>query len=460
MAEADNRGRTYSAIRPYMPAWKNLRDMVISFFTGPVISVLPFIRSNIGYRTISLFTIWTQFAFFMMVTFWSFFFTTVYKAYTLPTHTRVSGFSLFHFMNPYPLTYGVCFVILALIERRSRWDELGRGKFWFTYSRGVSRLHPLFPNVGRPDYVERFADPALVFVAAVVALPFSYVMAAWLLYCAVATFLVEQLIADKILDETLDVIDNALLAEAHEQAHRHLREGQAASAQASMHAAAQRGFSINTDAQDIQDAIARRKRREQAEQAQQTPEAAATVAAGAAQLEAPEPAQAYYEPPQARSEAKAPARPMNRWLIVAVFLVPVLIVAGYFGMHRSTSPGVAQASAAPFIAAGVWKGSVQLSGGQVGNVDMALQEFGGQLAGTLSQSVIGGAGPRFVIYNVTGQAISGALQLNETSIRKQSAGSRWCLVTGLRFTPQPDSSISASWSPAKGCEGGKMALRR
>jgi hypothetical protein len=275
--------------------------------------------------------------------------------------------------------------------------------------------------------------------------PFTKLLALWIILAGICLALCEQIQADILLNRLLDSMDALFLQEVAAQEYRFFKGGGKGRGPGPEEAK-KRGFGSNPDAEDIQRSITRRKEREAAERAargepepgdEPTEEPEGAKEAGGPR-EAP--------PPKFRAEAARAAQPQpagyatykpqrfQPWMIVVVFLVPILGVMGYLMARKPqpSSPDAATTSnilnATPMNAAGTWTGYVQW-GGKKMNAVLTLSQSGANVIGTLVESLDGPPAQSATI-RVTGQVTGETIELQETSLADHSYQTSWCLVPG------------------------------
>lgn len=178
---------------------KRQRLNYVSFFFGsPALTVRVFLRRKLGYRTLSTTKI---------------FFTCLFIVY-LPfivdfiPHPRTLKAD---FQNSLIVFAVACYVI-AYIQKWMRWNELGRGKFWHSYSEGISWFSflPLSESI-----CNRFIDPLICFIVGlIIAATFSDYLGGWLMFSAVSLYMVEIALHEARIEQLLDQIDGMCEAEA------------------------------------------------------------------------------------------------------------------------------------------------------------------------------------------------------------------------------------------------------
>jgi hypothetical protein len=171
-----------------------IRDYFFEIFLiAPSLPLVMLLRRNIGYRTLTPWVCILGFFYVSLAAWFS-------MAGALVKSTNgIGAFILF----------GISFAYagLSFYWRRVAWGKIRNGELWHTRSRGVSFLNvlPLPYNM-----VQRFVEPILAAVVAIVLFSVFPVLALWLFVAALCLLCLEQLIFDRQLNAMLDQYDGII----------------------------------------------------------------------------------------------------------------------------------------------------------------------------------------------------------------------------------------------------------
>ena len=169
----------------------------------PAITVMVFIRHKLGFR--------------MMKPIWLVIMTVIILVVSAVAGDVAKPFaSLF-------VIYALAMLGLGLYQRYLRWGDLAKGVRWHTYSPGLSYLEmlpiPPFFLVKRRLY--RFVDPLACAIAGLLLALLSRALGAWVLFSALALYIYEQALYERMLEQDLDILDGLVAAEIQGEVAKH-----------------------------------------------------------------------------------------------------------------------------------------------------------------------------------------------------------------------------------------------
>lgn len=162
---------------------------VALFFATPV---LIFIRRKPGYRFLNPIQILVMF----------------FLLSLLSGATEASGEAAAFAIS---LIFAWATLIVGLIKRRARWQEIKRGVAWHTRSRGVSWLTGILPF--SDSMIKRYFDPLAILAVGLLSLTFDRYLGYYLIFAAFCLFLFEAWDYEQSLNKMLDMLDNLVDSE-------------------------------------------------------------------------------------------------------------------------------------------------------------------------------------------------------------------------------------------------------
>ena len=177
-------------------------DIVLWLLEFPALTILVFLRRKVGYRTLKPLRL------FIMA---------MILCYLGNPNAQL--FNLGERLIPVDFSgalsiFGSLVFIVGMVQRWLRWREIRRGVMWHTHSRGVSYFEFLPIRI---DFVYRFVDPLVAGIIGIVIaqVPFFRGLGTWIVFGAIAVFMLEQYIHDKQIDHDLDILDSLFVSEVH-----------------------------------------------------------------------------------------------------------------------------------------------------------------------------------------------------------------------------------------------------
>jgi hypothetical protein len=191
------------------------RTLVVTIMMFPALTVMVFLRHKIGYRRLKP---WQLFLMALLLVFLP----------TLGSVTRsLSPFGPAQPASSYStpvIIFVLAMLALGLVQRHMRWTDIRNGVVWHTYSPGVSYLSVL-PL--RDDWVRRFVDPlACAVVGFIVWFTISTTLGWWLVFSALALYIVEQYAYEQQLEHDLDILDGLFASQIQSETMEHFSGGQ------------------------------------------------------------------------------------------------------------------------------------------------------------------------------------------------------------------------------------------
>jgi hypothetical protein len=175
----------------------------------PAITVMVFIRHKLGFR--------------MMKPIWLVIMTAIILVVSAVAGEVAKPFaSLF-------VIYALAMLGLGLYQRYLRWGDLAKGARWHTYSPGISYLEmlPIPPFFLIKRRVNRFLDPLACAIAGLLLALLSRALGAWVVFSALALFIYEQALYERMLEQDLDILDGLVAAEVQSEVAQHYEGPQA-----------------------------------------------------------------------------------------------------------------------------------------------------------------------------------------------------------------------------------------
>lgn len=154
-------------------------------------------------------------------------------------------------------TFAVAMVVIGLIQRHQRWNDICHGVRWHTWSLGLSYFEFLPLPVG---IVYRFVDPVVCFLIGMVVHNVSPALGFWVELSAFALAYVEQVSFQGALDRDLDLLDGLVESEIQASVMEHYSDGTGQSTEQPLSIMDTAGISTGI-APDIKKQIALRRKR-------------------------------------------------------------------------------------------------------------------------------------------------------------------------------------------------------
>jgi hypothetical protein len=179
-------------MQPQPTTFEQKINIVQNLALFPALISMIFLRRKLGYRFLDLMKV--QIIFVLLL---------VYSGFSTVGGGAAAGgiMTLFAF----------AVLIVAIIERRLRWNDIKKGVSWHSYSRGVSWFNSFLPL--NETIVKRFIDPIAALVIGgglfFLIMPLGLVMLA----SAVCLFIFETIDFQKQIDQMLDMLDSLVESE-------------------------------------------------------------------------------------------------------------------------------------------------------------------------------------------------------------------------------------------------------
>jgi hypothetical protein len=109
------------------------------------------------------------------------------------------------------LIFAWAVLIIGMLKRRARWQEIKQGVSWHTRSRGVSWLTGLLPF--SDSMIKRWFDPLAILAIGLLFLLFDKYLGYYLIFAAFCLFLFEAWDYEQSLNKMLDTLDSLVDSE-------------------------------------------------------------------------------------------------------------------------------------------------------------------------------------------------------------------------------------------------------
>jgi hypothetical protein len=200
--------------------------LLLALFGVPAMTVIVFLRHDIGYRLIKP----------SLIAFITF----ALLAYAVGVNLVVYAFARVSALAPTALFFGVegyrpqlamfafalLFLGVAIHHRRKGW-EIAIAKDWHTMSRGASWIKDKALHSTPELKIQRFIEPLLCFAVGLVLLYVSLSLGLWVMFAGVALWIVEAVVYDLALNRMLDEHDARVEAKWSNEARKMGKEARA-----------------------------------------------------------------------------------------------------------------------------------------------------------------------------------------------------------------------------------------